>query len=127
VIARVRFIAAAALAYARTSRPGSGRRGLGRLDRVDHVAAVGGRPARRCSSCAAWRTGRDAPDLDDGHRRAVGQDDRHLQQRADRPAQVLLGVVDEGLGAVAALQEERLAAGDLAEPALEPVDLGRAR
>ena len=33
-----------------------------------------------------------------------------------------LGVVDEGLGAVAALQEERLAAGDLAEALLEPVD-----
>ena len=35
-----------------------------------------------------------------------------------------LGVVDERLGAVAALQQERLAARDLAEPLLEPVDLG---
>jgi hypothetical protein len=37
---------------------------------------------------------------------------------------VLLGVVDEGLGAVAALEEEGLAAGDLAEASLQQVDLG---
>ena len=40
---------------------------------------------------------------------------------------VRLGVVDERLGAVAALQQERLAAGDLGQLAVQPVDLGRHR
>ena len=63
--------------------------------------------------------------LDHRHAGAVGQHDRHLQQRADVAADVRFGVVGERLGAVAALQQERLAAGDLGQLGLQPVDLGR--
>ena len=38
-----------------------------------------------------------------------------------------LGVVHEGLGAVAALEQERLALGDGGQALLQPVDLGRHR
>ena len=39
-------------------------------------------------------------------------------------AQVRLGVVGERLRAVAALEQERLTAGDRGQPVLQPVDLG---
>ena len=97
-----------------------------RLQRVHHVAAVGGQTGGVGVRAARLRVlAGDAPDLDDGHRRAVGQHDRHLQQRANRPPQVRLRVVDEGLGAITTLQQERLPAGDVAEPRLQPVHLGR--
>ena len=102
---------------------------LGRgLERVDHVTAVGRQPRR--VDVRAARLGvlaGDAAELDDGHRRAVGEHHGHLQQRPDRPAQVRLVVVDEGLRAVAALEQERVPAGDLPEPHLQPVHLGRDR
>ncbi|MCO5546650.1 hypothetical protein L7F22_000084 [Adiantum nelumboides] len=100
----------------------------GRVGRqaVDDVAAVG-RQAHRVDVGAA-RLGvlpGDPPDLHHRHRGAVGQHDGHLQQRADGGADVRLGVVDERLGAVAALQQERLPVRDVGEPRLQPVDLRR--
>ena len=95
-------------------------------ERVHDVAAVG-RQAQ-CVDRGAARLGvlpGDPADLDHRHARAVGEHDRHLQQGADRGTDVRLGVVDEGLGAVAALQQEGPALRDGGEPALEAVDLRR--
>ena len=72
-----------------------------RVESVDHVAAV--RRQAGHVGLGAPPLGvlaGDARDLDDGHRGPVGQDHGHLQQRPDRPAQVQLGVVDEGLRAI---------------------------
>ena len=55
-------------------------------------------------------------DLDHRHRRAVGEDGRHLQDRLDPVADVVGGRRGEGLGAVAALQHERLTAGGRGHP-----------
>ena len=98
-------------------------RGIGR-EAVDHVAAVGLQPER--VDVGRARLGvlaRDAGHLDHRHAGAVGQHDGHLQQRADVGADVRFGVVDERLGAVAALQQEGLAARDVGQQPLEPLDL----
>ncbi len=95
---------------------------------VDHVAAVG--PKTECVDVRRSRLRvltRDACDLDHRHARAVGQHHRHLQQRADVAADVRLGVVDERLGAVAALQQERLALRDIGQLAGQLLDFGRDR
>ena len=95
-------------------------RGVGG-EAVDHVAAVGLQAERvdvrrpRLGVLAG-----DAGHLDHRHAGAVGEHHRHLQQGADVGPDVRLGVVDERLGAVAALQQERLAAGDVGQQALEP-------
>ena len=91
---------------------------------VDHVAAVGrqaqridvGRPGLGVLAC-------DAAHLDHRHAGAVGEHHRHLQQRADVGPDVRLGVVDEGFGAVAALQQEGLTARDVGELSLQALDL----
>ena len=49
--------------------------------------------------------------------------DRHLQDRLDPVADVVGGRRVEGLGAVAALEQERLAAGDRGEPVAQLVAL----
>ena len=92
--------------------------------RVDDVAAVGRQAQRvdRRRSRLGVLPG-DPGHLDHRQRRAVGQHDRHLQQGADVAADVRLGVVDVGLGAVAALQQERLAAGDGGQLVGQLVDL----
>ena len=98
-------------------------RGVGR-EAVDHVAAVGLQPQR--VDVRRPRLGvlaRDARHLDHRHAGAVGEHHRHLQQGADVGPDVGLGVVDERLRAVAALQQERLTAGDVGQQALEPLDL----
>ena len=99
-----------------------GLRGGGQ--RVDDVAAVG-RQAERIQRGRA-RLGVLAGDpghLDHRHRRAVGEHHGHLQQGADVAPDVRLGVVDVGLGAVAALQQERLAAGHRGQLVGQLVDL----
>ena len=96
--------------------------------RVDDVAPVGGQ-AERVERGAA-RLGvlaRDAPDLHHRQRRAVGEHDRHLQEGADGGPEVRLGVVDERLGAVAALEQERAAVGDIGQPVVQFVHFGRQR
>jgi hypothetical protein len=96
--------------------------------RVHDVAAVG-RQAQRVDRGAA-RLGvlaGDPADLDHRHARAIGQHDGHLQQGADRRADVRLGVVDERLGAVAALKQEGTTLGDGGQALVEAVDLRRQR
>ena len=99
--------------------------GLIRLEGVDHVAAVG-----QQSGAVAVRRPRlgvlagDTAHLDHRHRGAVGEDDGHLQQRAEDALDVGLGIGLEGLGAVAALEQERPAVGDLGQPVGEVLDLG---
>ena len=92
---------------------------------VDHVAAVG-QPTARIEVGRA-RLGvlpGDPAELDHRHRRAVGQHDRHLQQHPHLAGDVGLRGGLERLGAVAALQQERLAPGDGREPLAQLVDLG---
>ena len=119
------FIAAAEFAYARIMRCGSATRAASSgVQRVDQVAAV----RRQAERVGRRRAGLgvlpgDPGHLDHRHRRAVGQHDRHLQQRARVGEQVALGVVGERLGAVAALQQERAALADLGEPDPQLVDL----
>ncbi len=59
----------------------------------------------------------DAPDLHDGRGGGVGQHHRHLQKHAEEVADVVGGVLGKGLGAVPALQQERLACRDLGQRA----------
>ena len=88
---------------------------LGEVEAVDRVAAV----RRQRDAVAGLGVGGarlgvlagDPADLDDGHRGGVGQHDRHLEQHAQLVADVVGGHAVEGLGAVAALEQERLPAG----------------
>ena len=65
------------------------------------------------------------PDLHHRHRGGVGQHDRHLQQHPQLVADVVGGHAGERLGAVAALEHERLAARDRGDLVLEVVALAR--
>ena len=65
----------------------------------------------------------DPADLHDRHRRGVRQHDRHLQQHPQLVADVVGGHAVERLGAVAALEQERLAARDRGDLGLEVVAL----
>ncbi len=65
----------------------------------------------------------DPAELHDRHGGGVGQHDRHLQQHPQLVAHVVGGHPVEGLGAVPALQQERLAAGDRGQLRLQVVAL----
>ena len=92
----------------------------GEVVAVDGVAAVG----RQRDALAVDEAGLEvggarlgvlagqAAELDHRHGGGVGQHDGHLQQHAQLVAGVVGGDAGEGLGAVAALQQERLAARD---------------
>ena len=92
-----------------------GRARLGReVVAVHDVAAVGGQ-RDVAAGLGVARTGlrelsRHPAHLHDGHRGAVGEHDRHLQHGLHAIADLVGGRAREGLGAVAALQQERLAA-----------------
>jgi hypothetical protein len=101
-----------------------GARGLVEGLAVDVVAPVGGQgdPVHRLGRLRA-RLGElagDAADLHDGLSPGEGQDHRHLQDQAEGVADVVGRELLEALGAVAALQQEGLAVGDLAQEALQP-------
>ena len=104
-------------------------RGLGELEVVDHVAAVGGQGDALAGLLAAAAglgvLPRHPADLDDRHGRAVGEHGRHLQDRLDPVADVVGRRGREGLGAVPALEHERLAARHRGHPLLEHVALAR--
>ena len=98
-------------------------RGLGELDAVDDVAAIArqllavlrlGRRRARLGELAG-----DAADLH--HRRAagIGQHHRHLQEHAEEIADGVGAMLGEALGAIAALQQKRLARGDPGELGLQ--------
>jgi hypothetical protein len=92
---------------------------------VHRVAAVAGESGRALDVAAA-RLGvlaRETTDLHDRDAGAVGEHDGHLQERADLAADPVGGVGREGLGAVAALQQERLAARDGGQPLAQVVAL----
>ncbi|CAM3831476.1 hypothetical protein NOZE110980_16960 [Nocardioides zeicaulis] len=94
---------------------GVGDAGLGgEVVAVDGVAAVGReRHAVAGLLVGAARLGvlaGEPAELHDRHRGGVGQDDGHLQQHPQLVADVVGGDAGEGLGAVAALEQERLAA-----------------
>ena len=105
---------------------GSARLG-GELDAVDDIAAV----ARQLDAVlhlgiARARLGelaRHAADLDDWAVGAIGQHHGHLQQHAEGVADVVGVEFGEAFGAVAALEQEGAALGDLAELRLQPARL----
>ena len=96
---------------------------------VDGVAAVGGQgDAVAGLVVAGTRLGelpRHPADLDDGQARAVGQDGRHLQHRLQPAADAVGRRPREGLGAVPALEQERLAPGGLGQLPAQLVGLTR--
>ena len=104
-----------------------GARLEGELEVVDHVAAVG-RQGHALAGLVVARAGLGVlpghpADLDHRHRGAVGEHGRHLQDRLDPVADVVGGRRGEGLGAVAALEHERLAARHRGHPVAQHVAL----
>ena len=91
---------------------------------VDHVAAVG-RVLRtdRAATLGLGVLAGDPAELDDRHRRAVGQHHRHLEQHPHLAGDVGGGAGCEGLGAIASLRRRRLAPRHGAEPISQLVDL----
>ncbi|CAM5230109.1 hypothetical protein SALBM135S_08298 [Streptomyces alboniger] len=68
---------------------------------------------------------RDAADLHDGHGRRVREDGAHLEQGLQLVADVVGRHGVEGLGAVAALEQERLSLGDGGQSGAQLVALAR--
>ncbi len=99
----------------------------GEVEAVDRVAAVG----RQRDAVAGLGVGGarlgvlpgEPAELDHRDRGGVGQHDGHLQQHPELVADVVGGDAVEGLGAVAALEQERLAPGHRGELGLELVAL----
>jgi hypothetical protein len=94
---------------------------------VDRVAAVG-RQGHAVTGLGALGAGLgvlagDAADLHDRHGRRVREDGAHLEQGLELVADVVGGHRVEGLGAVAALEQERLALGDGSQPGAQLVAL----
>ena len=109
-----------------------GVRDAGRLvevEAVDRVAAVG-RQGHAVAGLGALgaRLGvlaGDTADLHDRHGGRVREDGAHLEQRLQLVADVVGRHGVEGLGAVAALEEERLSLGDGRHPGAQLVALAR--
>ena len=95
----------------------------GEVDVVDDVAAIGRqRDAVDGFDVRRARFGElagDAADLDDRRARRERHHHRHLQENAEEIADVVGRMLAEALGAVAALQQERLARSGGAERALQ--------
>jgi hypothetical protein len=96
----------------------------GEVDAVDVVAKVARqRPHRQCFSTgeerglANWPAMR--PTFTTGCCCGEREDDRHLQQHAERVADVVRMELGEALRAVAALEQETLACGDFGEIGLQ--------
>ncbi len=98
-------------------------------DVVDDVAAV----ARQLDAVLHLGVGRarlgelagDAPDLHHRQRAGEGEYHRHLQEDAEEIADVIGRVLGEALGAIAALEQERLARRDAGQRLLELARLAR--
>ena len=130
VSARMKLSVSAARSYARSISSGSGSRSAARERvAVDEVAAVRGQrdvAARLDVGRARLRVlARDAADADHRLARAVHEHERHLQQDLQLRGDRLAAAVVEALGAVAALQHERVAARRARELAAQLLDLPR--
>ena len=98
-------------------------RGGGEVDVVDDVAAIG----RQGDAVDRLRVGRaglrelagDASDLHDRRSGGERHHHRHLQEHPEEIADVVGRMFAEALGAIAALQQERVARGRLAEGLFE--------
>ena len=94
---------------------------------VDDVTAVGRQrqlaAGLRVAGARLGELPRHASHLHDGHRRAVSEDDSHLQQRLDAAADLVGGGAREGLRAVTALHQERFAACHSRQALAQNVDL----
>jgi hypothetical protein len=104
------------------ARIGLARRGR-EVDVVDDVAAIG-RQGDAVDRLGIGRAGlrelaSDPSNLHDGRRGGEGHDHRHLQENSEEIADVVGGMFAEALGAISALQQERIACGRLAERLLE--------
>ena len=93
------------------------------LDVVDDVAAIG-RQGDAIDRLVVGRAGLrelagDTSDLHDRRRGGEGHHHRHLQEHPEEIADVVGRMFAEALGAIAALQKERIACGRLAERLLE--------
>ena len=101
----------------------------GEGDIVDVVAAIGGEgDAVDRLGVGRARLGElpgHAADLHDRQLRRIGQHDRHLEDDAERVADIVRVELGEALGTVAALEEERLARRDLGQLRLELACLAR--
>ena len=86
------------------------------LDAVDDVAAIAGqRHAVLRLVVGRARLGELAGDAADLHHRlraGEGQHHRHLQEHAEEVADVVRAMLGEALGAIAALQQERVSGSD---------------
>ena len=94
------------------------------FERVNHVAAVGQQSGG--VTIGGTRLGvlpGDPTDLDHRHRRAVRQDDRHLQECSDDTLDVWFGVRLERLGAVTTLEQERAAVSHVRQAVSEVLHL----
>ena len=91
----------------------------GEGDVVDDVAAIGRQRDAVDGLCVGGaRLGElagDASHLDHRLGRAVGQDDRHLQEDTEEIADVVGAVLGKALGAIAPLQQEGVAARDVGQ------------
>ena len=95
----------------------------GEVGAVDDVAPIG----RQFHAAAFlhWRRTRlgelagNAADLHHGRSRGIGQHHRHLQEQAEKIADIVGAVLGEALGAIATLEEECLAGGNLRQSAFE--------
>ncbi len=101
-----------------------GRARLGaKFGAVDDVAAID----RQLDAAALFRRrgarfgelAGNAADLDHRRSRRIGQHHRHLQEQAEKIADIVGAVLGEALGAIAALQQERLAGRNLRQRPLE--------
>ena len=100
----------------RIGKPGVG----GELEAVDHVAAIcRQRDLAACFGRSGPRLGvlpSDPAHLHDRDARRIRQHDRHLEQGLELVPDVVGRDAVEGLGAVAALEQERLPAGHRGQP-----------
>ena len=111
-----------AIGFQLTARIGLARLS-GELDVVDDIAAIGGqRDAIDGLEVRGARLGElacDTADLDDRRSGRERHDHRHLQEDPEEIADIVSRVLAEALGAIPALQQERVSAGCLAQCLLE--------
>ena len=103
-------------------RIGDTRRG-GEFDPVDHIPAIGRQfhitdfLVRR--GARLGKLPRNAAHLHHGRRACKCQHNGHLQKQPEKIADIVSRMLGKALGAIAALQQKRIAIGNLAQSALQ--------